>query len=312
MFALIVVHACVHPAFETARFASWIAGVTDRDTYLDGFGIPGAESRAARHIQARTTDDDEVAMWGWNTAIVYMSGRRVATRFGFSMPLLMGGDSPTRAAYRHEFMEGLRRRPPRYVVDAPQSEMLLGGHFDLSDFPELADFLKSRYVEEARFGELKVLRRVDGPEGLAGRQRSQIRTALVPRIGSVQRVDAYPIFDSVSSHGSRGPSRVTCITACRIPRPCSTSRYMARHQDQYVAATPNATAMTRGRRRSVAAASRKRNGVTGTMWRTPLLNCMRLNWFAAVKRKRPPASRRMVAVSRGPTRRSRRENQAGT
>ena len=92
----------------------------------------------------------------------------------------------------------------------------------------------------------------------------------------------YPNRSSVVSQGKRGPLVDISIKDSKIPQPCSTSRYMVRDQDQYMAI-------------------KNRNGTAGTIWRMPLLNCRRLNWLAAVKSNKHNVNRRIIKVSRLPS-----------
>ena len=64
---------------------------------------------------------------------------------------------------------------------------------------------------------------------------------------------------------NRKPSRVICLIDSKTPNPCSTSRYITRHHDQYVAKTPIRIAGIRGILTSTFAASKNKNGTTGTI-----------------------------------------------
>jgi len=159
LLLVLVLHATIRPTFEVASWLRFGGDRVSRDEYYEGIGIPGSEIQAAEHIRARTEKDDGVFIWGWNIAILYLSERQTVSRFGYSMPLIMGEGTEQREAYRQEFLESLYRTPPVYIVVAPQSEVILSGVYDLNDFGELYDFVASRYVEEIRFGDL-VLHRI--------------------------------------------------------------------------------------------------------------------------------------------------------
>ena len=148
MSALLVItalYAAARPAFETMRWLAWQAGLIASEEYYDGFGIPGADIRAARYLAEHSTAEDRVLVWGWNASILFMSGRQSPTRFGWSMPLMLGEGTAAREAFRQEFLCDISRYPPRWIVIAPQSEMLLGGRFTVNDFPEFAAFLNRHY-----------------------------------------------------------------------------------------------------------------------------------------------------------------------
>jgi hypothetical protein len=154
----LIFHATVHPVFEIMRLVAYASDRMSRDSYYDGFGVPGPEMQAADYIEARTQPTDRLFVWGWSIAIPYLSNRQTVSRFGYSMPLLMGAGTPEREDYRQEALKSLNADPPVYIVVAPQSDAILGRHYELSDFGQLADFMSSRYTEEKRLGDLALYR----------------------------------------------------------------------------------------------------------------------------------------------------------
>jgi hypothetical protein len=162
-FATVLFHAGVHPLLEVAHWLRYVSGQGSAEEYYGHFGIPGADIRAADYIRERTTEGDKVLVWGWNSSIIYLSGRQTPGRFGFSMPLLTGEGTARRAAYQQEFMTSLRKTPPVYIVDAPQSVVLLGGQYGRRDFPDFDEFVSTRYRREKQFGDLMLYRLADGP-----------------------------------------------------------------------------------------------------------------------------------------------------
>jgi hypothetical protein len=157
MLALLVVtalYAAAHPAVETARWIAWQAGLTSSEEYYDRFGIPGPDIRAARYLAENSNADDGVVIWGWNSSILFMSGRQSPTRFGWSMPLMLGEGTEIREAFRREFLCDISRNPPRWIVIAPQSTLLLGGHFTVDDFPEFAALLNRHYSVRTTISDL--------------------------------------------------------------------------------------------------------------------------------------------------------------
>lgn len=162
MSALLVItalYAAAHPALETVRWLAWQVGLTSSEQYNDGFGIPGPDIRAARYLAEHSGADDGVVIWGWNASILFMSGRQSPTRFGWSMPLMLGEGTAFRAAYRREFLCDISRDPPRWIVNAPQSERLLGGHFTVDDFPEFAALLNRHYRVRSTISDLVLYER---------------------------------------------------------------------------------------------------------------------------------------------------------
>ena len=90
--AAVVLGASVHPLREGAEWARHAIGSIDRPAYLDHFGeTPGDEARVAEWLRAETAEEDAVVVYAWNAAIHFLSGRRSPTRFGYAMPLIMGG-----------------------------------------------------------------------------------------------------------------------------------------------------------------------------------------------------------------------------
>jgi hypothetical protein len=161
LLLVLIFHATVRPTLEVVNWLAFVSHRVSREQYYAGFGVPGPEMQAADYLLDRTGEDDRVFIWGWDTTILYLSDRQTISRFGFSMPLVMGEGTTQREAYRQEFLESLYTNPPVYIVVAPQSDVVLGGHYDLSNFGQLAEFVSSRYVEEKRFGDLALHRIVE-------------------------------------------------------------------------------------------------------------------------------------------------------
>ena len=158
LFLLLVFHASVRPLYDVANWIPFALGLIPAKHYYAGFPIAGSDMLAADHIRGRTTGDDRVAVWGWNTSVIYLAGRRSASKFGYSMPLLDGEGTALRQRYRREFLADLRAARPVYIVVAPQAEKILGKHYGLSDYPELESLVVDCYRKEAAFGELALYR----------------------------------------------------------------------------------------------------------------------------------------------------------
>ena len=155
-------YAAAHPGVELARWAAWKAGITKTVDYYNAFGIPGPDIRAAEFIANHSNPDDGVVIWGWNASILFMADRKSPTRFGWSMPLMMGAGTGYREAFRKEFLCDLVSNPPRWIVVAPLSEKLLGGKFSERDFPAFARFLESYYIEQTRIADHVLMERRPG------------------------------------------------------------------------------------------------------------------------------------------------------
>jgi hypothetical protein len=147
---------CLAPiALEEARFVYWMTGAGTRDAYYDGYGEPGNDLRAIRWLRERGRPGD-VYLFGWQGAIPWLSERRVVSRFGFSMPLMIGEGLDVREKYRAELLDALRATPPEYILVAPQAEQIIGAKMTLEDFPDLANLVRTRYREVARFGTITI------------------------------------------------------------------------------------------------------------------------------------------------------------
>ena len=158
LFLLVVFHASVRPLYSVASWIPLALGLLPAQHYYAGFPAAGSDMLAADHIRGRTTEDDRVAVWGWNTSVIYLAGRRSASRFGYSMSLLDGEGTALRQRYRREFLADLRSARPVYIVVAPQAEKILGRDYGLADFPELESLVAGCYDREQSFGELTLHR----------------------------------------------------------------------------------------------------------------------------------------------------------
>ena len=149
--AIVLVIGCAAPiGLEVARFVEWRAGVMDRARYYDDYGEPGAEMRAVDWLRS-SGRPGKIFAFGWLCSVAWLSERESVSRFGYSLPLMMGEGSDIRSRYRAELMAALLADPPAYVVVGALSERILGTRLTIEDFPELAAFVRVRYREVARF-----------------------------------------------------------------------------------------------------------------------------------------------------------------
>ena len=158
LFLLLLVHVSARPFYDVASWATFAMGLRTANDYYARFPIAGSDILAADHIRGRTTEKDRVAVWGWNTSVIYLAGRRSASKFGYSMPLLDGEGTALRRRYRREFLADLQATRPVYIVVAPQAEKILGRNYGLADFPQLESLVVDCYRKEAAFGELTLYR----------------------------------------------------------------------------------------------------------------------------------------------------------
>jgi len=154
--AVMCFHVTTHPMLEVFEFFRYVTGSTTKEAYYAHFGIPGDDLRAAQYLRGHSADSASVAMLGWNASILYQSGRRSPTRFGYSMPLFMGEGTKLREAYRTEFMDDLNASPPAVIVVGQLSEMILGENYSVTDFPAFASFLRRKYRRTQSFGDITI------------------------------------------------------------------------------------------------------------------------------------------------------------
>jgi hypothetical protein len=150
------------PLLGVSRWLSFMTGRVSGDQYYAfhraGAFVAGDEIRAADYIRKGTVPQDGVAVFGNDAEINFLSGRANPTRFLYALPLTEGGRSTIKAAYRREYMLGLHRNLPAYlVVGVPWGN--LSKTAALQDFPELEDLLEREYFLETRIGALDLYRR---------------------------------------------------------------------------------------------------------------------------------------------------------
>jgi hypothetical protein len=152
---IIVLHIVAPIVLEEARFAAWMAGVINRDAYYDAYGEPGDDMKAVRWLRTQG-QPGEIFPFGWQSGVAWLSERDVVSRFGYSLPLMMGKGLDVRASYRRELLDALRAMPPRYILVGTQSEHILGEAMTVGEFPELADLVDRDYREVARIGKITI------------------------------------------------------------------------------------------------------------------------------------------------------------
>ena len=158
MVGVVLLHALAPIVFEEARFVAWLTGRMDTAAYYDAYGEPGNDMRAVRWLREHG-EPGPVFVFGWHSAVAWLSGRETVSRFGYSLPLMLGEDLDMRARYRAEVVDALTATPPRYILVGAQSAQILGARVTLDDFPALADLIRGSYQEASRFGSLTIYAR---------------------------------------------------------------------------------------------------------------------------------------------------------
>ncbi len=157
MVGLAVLLVPVRPAFALDMWRGGLKVAAGRST-ADAFRCPfpcgtwnaRELEEAVAYVREHTYADDPVLVWGYEPAINFLSGRRSPSRFFVERWLTIPG-VPRQAAWRKEFMEDLKSRPPRYVlvVDDNNRPWYIPNPVDaLQGFPEFAEFLQDFYEVE--------------------------------------------------------------------------------------------------------------------------------------------------------------------
>ncbi|RMG99391.1 MAG: hypothetical protein D6705_03360 [Deltaproteobacteria bacterium] len=130
-----------------------------------------AAQAAGAHIAARTRPADTVQAWGWTAWPVYFWAHRraptpiykpmgVLTTFNTNSAFDVGGGPKLREGpLLDAFVEAFAEAPPAYFVYSPSMVRAFGAPVDpLLRIEGLARLLSERYVTEAVFGDLVLLR----------------------------------------------------------------------------------------------------------------------------------------------------------
>ena len=159
LVAILLVHCLAPILLEQARFLAWRAGRIDRNAYYDAYGDMGHDLRAVDWLR-NEGQPGKVVVFGWHSAVAWLSERATVSRFGYSLPLMMGEGLDVRAQYRAELLDAMAADPPRYILVGTQSEQILGAQLALDDFPELAAFIRDHCQEVQRFGPITIYERL--------------------------------------------------------------------------------------------------------------------------------------------------------
>jgi len=75
----------------------------------------------ARYVMDTTSDSDTVLMWGIETTVNFLAGRRSPTRFVFQHPLYRPIDYPA-AGMVEEFLAGIKAARPALIIDTSSND----------------------------------------------------------------------------------------------------------------------------------------------------------------------------------------------
>lgn len=134
-------------------------------------GNLAATEQAARFIEANTAKEETIYVWGAETAVYFLSGRKSASRYVYLYPLLAPGYSSPRQT--NELLQDLKTQKPRYILDAsatneqvpPLQEGLphqeKGAMYAHDDLAPVRRFIIRQYRPQTRIDEWIVYRRAD-------------------------------------------------------------------------------------------------------------------------------------------------------
>jgi len=148
----------------------FVAGRVDLDTHLRRFG-PEEDKYSAlsihklgRYLRTHTAPDEPVLVFGFSPGALVQSGRRSASRFFWSRPVIVGFNEG-RAGYGvSALLTELERERPRLVV-LQRSDWDVEGQDSATFFlqhPRLRHWLAGGYVEVDPVATFRVFRRRDG------------------------------------------------------------------------------------------------------------------------------------------------------
>jgi hypothetical protein len=153
--AVTLIH-CVTPILlEEIRFVGWMSGRVSRADYYAAYGGPGDEMKAVQWLNDQGKPGT-VFVFGWHSGVAWLSGRQTVSRFGYSLPLVMGDGLKVQAQYRAELLDELKSAPPRYMLVGTQSQRIVGKTVTLADFPELESIIQRDYRQVAHFGSMTI------------------------------------------------------------------------------------------------------------------------------------------------------------
>ena len=156
------------------RYRSTIAFLTGRrsaEQYYAQFDLGYDFSaigtrQAAAYLRNHTTPEQTVLIWGVEPLVNFLAGRRSPTSFISFYVLVDGKDrNPRWEAWRQDFLQDLRSKPPAYIVLVERDVTPLapvGSRARLEEFPAFKQILETQYqfeaqVEDYQFYRLKSL-----------------------------------------------------------------------------------------------------------------------------------------------------------
>lgn len=150
-------------------FARYWLQPDSRSAYYDRFGLYGkgsfsykASEEVARYVQARTTPDDTVFVWGYDPLLYVLAERDSPSRFTSFLPLMSLWTPPE---WTDEFVDDLEQQRPAYIIlQRNENARWITGHWiDPVDFvgllPDFKAVLDQDYELERRIEDYSLYRR---------------------------------------------------------------------------------------------------------------------------------------------------------
>lgn len=157
-------------AATTLADLRFLTGRVDLETHLQRFG-PEEDKYSAlaiyklgRYLRAHTASDDPVLVFGFSPGALVQSGRRSASRFFWSRPLIVGFNEGRPGYGVSALLDELDRERPRLVV-LQRSDWEVEGQDSATFFlqhPRLRRWLTGGYVEVDSLASFRIYRRTTG------------------------------------------------------------------------------------------------------------------------------------------------------
>ena len=159
----------VGPGLNGSGWQACVLGTLPQESYYRRFERPEAGgyplpalAKAAEYLRQQTTEADYVQVWGFETLINTLCGRRPPTRFGFNYPLIVADGTEFQQRYRREFLGDLSSRRPAYIVivDRDTNDLMPKTSKQyLEGFPEFAAYVQEEYELDRTIGHCELWRR---------------------------------------------------------------------------------------------------------------------------------------------------------
>jgi hypothetical protein len=163
--AILIVTLAMASAHLGGKVAPWLDSVVQRRTwssYYASFPSVTVQQKIADEIDRHSKPDDALLVWGFDPLINYLADRRAPTRFAMHYGLTRDPPHAMQEAWRAEFMDDLRRRPPLYIVVADQDAEPLMPRTSkqyMEQFPQFRQFVNENYQVEQTIGNYTIWRR---------------------------------------------------------------------------------------------------------------------------------------------------------